>query len=323
MIDAAIVGLGRWGKTLVEAVQGKSDKLRFTRAVSREPAKHREFLETHRLLAGTSLAEVLADRSIAAVALATPHSQHVDEVVAAAAAGKHVFCEKPLALTRAGTARAIDACRAAGVVLGVGTDKRYFPAIAEVIRLARSGELGPLLHIEGNFSNEVAAQHFSPWRASADESPAGGMTGTGIHVLDAMVAAAGPIARVHARLLSQKPGPDPWDSIAILLDFASGVGGTLAAVRSTPLFLRLHVFGRNGSAEAVSRLDVVIRKSGAEPLRLKFPAVDSVRHNLEAFADAAAGVAAYPIPPDEIAASTNAFVAIAEAARTGVLTQEV
>ena len=45
MIDAAIVGLGRWGKTLVEAVQGKSDKLRFTRAVSRDPAQHRDFLD--------------------------------------------------------------------------------------------------------------------------------------------------------------------------------------------------------------------------------------------------------------------------------------
>jgi predicted dehydrogenase len=153
MIDAAIVGLGRWGRTLVEAVQGTSEKIRFTRAVSRDPAQHRDFLETHHLLAGSSLAEALADRSVRAVALATPHSQHVDAVVAAAAAGKAVFCEKPLALSRADARRAAEACRAAGVVLGIGTDKRYFPAIAEVLRLAGSGELGPLLHFEGNFSN--------------------------------------------------------------------------------------------------------------------------------------------------------------------------
>ena len=80
-----------------------------------------------------------------------------------AAAGKAVFCEKPLALTREGAARAAGACREAGVVLGIGTDKRYFPAIAEVIRLVDSGELGPLLHVEGNFSNEVAAA-FAAWR---------------------------------------------------------------------------------------------------------------------------------------------------------------
>jgi predicted dehydrogenase len=321
MIDAAIVGLGRWGKALVEAVQGKSDKIRFTRAVSRDPTQHRDFLETHHLLAG-SFAEALADRSIKAVVLATPHTQHVDEVIAAAGAGKHVFCEKPLALTREGTARAAGACREAGVVLGIGTDKRYFPAIAEVIRLADSGELGPLIQIEGNFSNEVAAG-FTQWRESFEETPAGGMTGTGIHVLDAMMRIAGPVNRVHARLLSLKPSPDPWDSLSVLLEFASGVGGMLACVRSTPMFLRLHAFGRNGSAEVVSRHDIIIRKSGAEPIRLKFPLNDSVRINLEAFADAVSGAAPYPVSPDQIAAVTNTFVAIADAIRTGVVTQEV
>jgi predicted dehydrogenase len=322
MIDAAIVGLGRWGKTLVEAVQGKSDKLRFTRAVSRDPAQHRDFLETHHLLAGNSYADVLADRSIKAVVLATPHTQHVDEVIAAAAAGKAVFCEKPLALTKEGSARAVSACRDARVVLGIGTDKRYFPAIAEVIRLADSGELGPLIHVEGNFSNEVAAG-FTQWRESFEETPAGGMTGTGIHVLDAMMRIAGPVRLVHARLLSLKPGPDPWDSLSVLLEFASGVGGTLACVRSTPMFLRLHAFGRNGSAEAVSRYDIIIRKSGAEPIRLKFPANDSVRINLEAFADAVSSAAPYPVSPDQIVAVTNTFVAIADAVRTGMVTQEV
>lgn len=322
MIDAAIVGLGRWGKTLVDAVQGKSDKIRFTRAVSRDPSQHREFLEKHHLLAGNSLAEALNDRSIKAVALATPHTQHVDEVIAVAASRKHVFCEKPLALTRDDARRAIAACGEAGVVLGIGTDKRYFPAIAEVIRLAESGELGPLIHVEGNFSNEVAAG-FTAWRESFAETPAGGMTGTGIHVLDAMMKIAGPVKRVHARLLPLKPGPDPWDSLSVLLEFASGVGGTLSCVRSTPMFLRLHAFGRNGSAEAVSRHDIIIRKSGAEPIRLKYQGIDSVRVNLEAFADAIEGRAPYPVSPDEIAAVTNTFVAIADAVRTDVAAQEV
>ena len=116
--------------------------------------------------------------------------------------------------------------------------------------------------------NEVAAG-FAAWRDSFEETPAGGMTGTGIHVLDALMRIAGPVRRVHAQLLSQKPPPDPHDSLAVLLEFASGVGGTLAAVRSTPTFLRVHAFGRNGSAEAVSRSDIIIRKSGAEPKRLK------------------------------------------------------
>jgi predicted dehydrogenase len=322
MIDAVIVGLGRWGRTLVEAVQGKSEKVRFTRAVSRDPGQHRDFLEAQHLLAGTSFEEMLADRSIKAVVLATPHTRHVEEVIAVAGAGKAVFCEKPLALTKESAARAVKACRDAGVVLGIGTDKRYFPAIAEVIRLSDSGEFGKLIHVEGNFSNEVAAG-FAAWRGSIEETPAGGMTGTGIHVLDTLARIAGPVRRTHTQLLSLKPGPDPWDSLSVMLEFESGAGGTLAAVRSTPTYLRIHAFGRNGSAEAVSRNDVIIRKSGAEPIRLKLQGTDSVRVNLEHFADAVAGVAPFPVSPEQILNVTNSFVAIADTVRTGVVTQEV
>ena len=316
MITAAIVGLGRWGQTLVRSVQGKSDRLRFTAAVSRDPARVRDFVSRHGLEVVGSLDAVLADPAIDAVVLATPHTQHVTEVVAAAAAGKAVFCEKPLALSRAEAERAVAACRGAGVVLGIGTDKRFFPALAEVARLADSGALGPLLHVEAHFSNEVAAG-FAAWRDSFEETPAGGMTGTGIHMLDALVRIAGPVRRIHAQMLSQKPSPDPHDSLAVMLEFASGVGGTLACVRSTPAFLRLHAFGRNGSAEAVSRTEVIVRKSGFGTETRTLANVDSVRTNLEAFADAVAGRAPYPISDAAILNVTTAFVAIAEAVKGG------
>ena len=316
MIGAAIVGLGRWGRTLVAAVQSKSDRLRFATAVSRDPARVREFAAQHRLQIVDSLAAALADPAIDAIVLATPHSQHAAQVVAAAAAGKAVFCEKPLALTRADAERAAAACCRAGVVLGIGTDKRFFPALAEIARLVDNGELGPLLHVEAHFSNEVAAG-FAAWRDSLDETPAGGMTGTGIHMLDALVRLAGPVRRIHAQMLSQKPRPDPYDSVAVLLEFSSGVSGTLAAVRSTPAFLRVHAFGRNGSAEAISRTEAVVRRSGGERELRTFANIDSVRVNLEAFADAVAGRAPYPISVGEIVNVTAAFVAIAEAIRGG------
>jgi predicted dehydrogenase len=322
MINAAIVGLGRWGRTLVEAVQGKSEKLHFTTAVSRDPNRVAEFAGANRLRAVGSLDAALADPNIDAVVLATPHTRHVAEVLAAAGAGKAVFCEKPLALSRGDAERAIAACRAAGIVLGIGTDKRFFAAFAEVARLVDSGDLGPLLHVEAHFSNEVAAG-FAAWRDSLEETPAGGMTGTGIHMLDALVRLAGPIRRVHAQMLSQKPPPDPYDSVSILLEFASGIGGTLACVRSTPTFLRLHAFGRNGSAEAVARNEIVIRRSGAEPEKRRLPNVDTVRANLEAFADAVAGRARYPISDEVILNVTTAFIAVTETIRAGGGMREV
>src|SRR6516164_5124818 len=315
MIDAAIVGLGRWGKTLVEAVQHKSEALRFTHAVSREPDKLRDYTGKHGLEAVGTLEAVLADPKIDAIVLATPHSLHCGQIIAAASAGKAVFCEKPLTLKRAEAARAIEACRAAGVVLGVGTHKRFYPSLRELIRLVKGGELGRILHLEAHFSNEVAGT-FSEWRSSPEESPAGGMTGTGIHMLDALVALAGPVRHVQTLLLSHKPAPDPQDSLSALLEFASGISGTLAVVRSTPAFFRLHAFGREASAEALGRTDLVVRRSGAEPQHMSFPPVDSVRANLEAFADAVAGVAPYPISISEILDTVAAFEAIAEAAKS-------
>ena len=322
MINAAIVGLGRWGQTLVRSVQGKSDRLRFATAVSRDPARVRDFTTRYGLQVVGSLDAALADAAIDAVVLATPHTQHAAEVIAAAAAGKAVFCEKPLALSRTEAGRAVAACHEAGVVLGIGTDKRFFPALAEVARLADSGELGKLLHVEAHFSNEVAAG-FAAWRDSFEETPAGGMTGTGIHMLDALVRFAGPIRRIHAQLLSQKAPPDPHDSLAVLLEFASGVGGTLACVRSTPAFLRLHAIGRNGSAEAVSRTEVIVRKSGFGAASYTLPNADTVRTNLEAFADGVAGRAPYPISGAVILNVTTAFVAIAEAIKAGGGMREV
>jgi predicted dehydrogenase len=310
MINAAVVGLGRWGRMLVDSVQGKSDKLRFTHAVSRNPKSVADYCAKRGLIAVSSLDAALTHPTVNAVALATPHSLHVDQIIQTAAAGKAVFCEKPLSLKKAEAERAVAACRKAGIVLGIGTDKRFFPAMQELAHVVASGVLGRILHVEAHFSNEVAATMFSPWREDPEESPAGGLTGTGIHVLDAMIRMVGPVRWVHAQVLSHKGPPDPHDSLSALLEFASGISGTLAAVRSTPMFWRVHVFGREGSAEALGRHDLVIRKTGDETEHLTFPPVDSVRANLEAFADAAAGRAPYPISQDEIVALVAACEAI-------------
>jgi predicted dehydrogenase len=314
MTDAAIVGLGRWGRTLVEAIHRKSDKLRFTHAVSRSPDRVRDFAAKHELAVLPTLDTALGQPGVAAVVLATPHSQHVAEVLAAAEAGKAVFCEKPLALSKSEAQRAVEACRRAGIVLGIGTDKRFFPAMQELARLTAGGSLGNLLHLEAHFSNEVAATMFSPWRDAPDESPAGGLTGTAIHVLDAMIRMAGPVRRVQAQLLVHKPAPDPQDSLSALIEFASGVSGTLAAVRSTPAYWRVHVFGRGASAEALGRTELVVRRSGADPQHLRLPPLDSVRANLEAFADAVEGRAPYPIPQDDMIALSAACAAIVASA---------
>jgi predicted dehydrogenase len=310
MIDAAIVGLGRWGRNLVNAVQGKSDRLRFVRGVALDLDAARPFGAGHGFAVDDVFDDLLSDPAVQAVVLATPHRLHTAQIVAAAAAGKHVFCEKPLALTLADARTSVAACEAAGVVLGLGQQRRFWPAVAAVRELAAGGTLGELLHAEGHFSNENS-NHVAPdsWRDDPRESPGGGMTGAGLHVLDSMISILGPVATVQARLHVRKPQPAPLDSAVAMVEFQSGVSATLATVRATPLFWRLHVFGSKGSAEALGENDLVLRMSGREPERRVLPPVDSLRLVLEAFADAAAGVAPYPITPAQMLATSAAFEA--------------
>src|SRR6185369_8259309 len=228
MLEAAIVGLGRWGQNYVNSVQGASTRVRFTRAVVRTPDKSREFADKHGLRLSTDYAELLADPAIRIIVLATPNSQHPDQIVAAAQAGKAVMCEKPLALTRADAERAVRACKEAGVLLGVGQDKRYWPSIQEMKRVVDSGVLGEVLHVEGHFSNENASNKLHHgWRENPAESPGGSITATGIHVLDAFINLIGPLRRVSAQHILKRPPPESQDTLSLTFEFANRVSGVL------------------------------------------------------------------------------------------------
>jgi predicted dehydrogenase len=317
MINAAIVGLGWWGRNIVEAVQGKSGKLRFVHGVSKELDAALPIAEAHGLKLSDELDTALADPRVQAVVLATPHSLHADQIVRVAAAGKPVFCEKPLALTRADAERAVAACHKANVALAVGQNKRFWPSMQELRRVVASGALGSVLHIEGHYSNENSGMHFSAWRNLPAESPGGGMTGTGIHLLDAFVGVGGPVSEVSARVVSRRAGKDPRDTISVLFRFASEVSGILGAVRASPFYWRVHVFGDEGSVEALGETQVVVRLRRGRVEPREFQKTDSIRAEIDAFADAAAGSAPYPITPAEMVDTIAAFEAIIQSMATG------
>ena len=317
MLNAAIIGLGWWGKNLVNAVQDKSERIRFVHGVSKEPEAVREFASNHGFKLSTELEEALADPRVQAVVLATPHSLHADQIVRVAGAGKPVFCEKPLSLTRADAERAVAATQRAGVPLGVGQNKRFWPSTRELVKVVRSGVLGQLLHIEGHYSNENSSKHFSAWRADPHETPGAGMTGTGIHILDVFSTLAGPAREVTAQFVATRPSPDPLDTVSALFKFANGMSGFLGAVRATPIYWRVHVFGSDGNAEALGESELVLRLKGKKMESRTFEQIDSVRAELEAFADAVAGRAPYPITPKEMVNAIGAFEAITRSLERG------
>jgi len=318
MLEAAIVGLGRWGQNYVNSVQGASTRVRFTRAVVRTPDKSREFADKHGLRLSSDYAELLADPAISMIVLATPNSQHPDQIVAAALAGKAVMCEKPLALTRADAERAVRACKEAGVLLGVGQDKRYWQSMQELKRVVDSGALGEVLHVEGHFSNENASNKLHHgWRESPAESPGGSITATGIHVLDAFINLIGPLRRVSAQHILKRPPPESFDTLSLTFEFANRVSGVLCGVRATPLFWRVHVFGNQGSAEAAGPNELIVRMSGGKVERRTFEPVNALRANLEAFADAIEGRVEYPISTGQMVDVIAALEAIVASVGTG------
>ena len=308
MTEAAIVGLGRWGRHIVEAASGH-DSLKIVRAVEPDVDSARDFCSRHRLDLVSDLDAALADPAITAVLLATPHSLHPAQVIACAAAGKQVFCEKPLALHRADAARMFDACRAAGVLLAVGHNRRFWPSLHALRDIVASGELGTLLHVEGHNSNENSQSITAGWRLSAEESPGGGLTGAGLHVLDTFVSMLGPVRHISAQLHRRAEGPPPLDTAMLMMDFVNGVTGTLATIRATPFYWRVHVFGTRGSAEVLDETTLIRRVSGNKPVQHTFPAINVLRAELDAFADAIEGTRPFPVPEADVLATLAAFEA--------------
>jgi predicted dehydrogenase len=316
MINCAIAGLGRWGRSLVDATD-HLDRLNITRAIETDIERSRDFCIERNIDLSGDLDSVLDDPAIDAVLLATPHSLHRAQVIAAAAKGKQVFCEKPLALRRDHAGAMFDACRKAGVVLAVGHNRRFWPSMRALREVVASGELGTILHVEGHNSNENSNNVTQGWRLSPEESPGGGLTGAGLHVLDGFISLLGPARQVYARLSAHDAGPPPLDSAMLAIDFASGVTATLATVRATPFYWRVHVFGTKGSAEVLDETTMFLRQSGSAPHRVSYEAIDSLAAELLAFADAIENKQPFPVTESEVLATLAAFEAALQSMISG------
>ena len=341
MIHAAIVGMGWWGRTLVESVQADGDAIRFvagaTRTVSPEV---KTFAEANALTLVDSYEALLADPTVNAVVLATPHSMHSAQVIAAAKAGKHVFCEKPFALTKADAAAAVAATTNAGVTLGLGYNRRFHPEMTKLRNQIRSGDLGTVLHIEATmtFPNALALKP-EAWRAHRDETPCGGLTPMGVHAIDGMIDLCGEIDQVYCQSFHRIVPVDSDDTTSMLFRMKNGASGYLGTITATGPGFSFQVFGSKGWVRLEGMTHVAGASSEERRTRLfgtckfqpiKGPAetweaarLDVTRACLEAFATAASGGAPYPITTAEMihgAAVTEAVVRSAGSKQTEKVT---
>ena len=320
MLKVAIYGMGNWGSRLIASVQNKSDKIRFTCGITRDPAAHRVAADQFGMTLTSDYAEALRDPQVDAVLIATPHSMHCQHICEAARAGKHVFAEKPLTLTAATARQAVDATRAAGVTLGLGFNRRYAPSFIEMKRRILAGDIGELVHIEGHHSGPTGFS-LKPgyWRSTRAESPAGGMSPRGIHTLDAMINLGGLIGEVYAhseRRKLQLP-IDMDDTTSMLLKFENGITGYFATLFITGDLYRVHAFGTKGWLELRGDTELVARGLQGEAQTISLPAADKERAELEAFADAVSAKQPYMVPPQQAVNGIAVIEAIVASAETG------
>jgi predicted dehydrogenase len=335
MINAAIIGLGLWGKTLVEALAEPSNDLRFvaltTPTISPEVTM---FAHQYALRVVRNYQEVLADSEIDAVVLATPPSGHVEQVIAAAAAGKHVFCEKPFSYSKQDAIRAVEAVRGAKRVLGIGYNRRFHPEMRNLRERIRSGDLGIIHHVECTmtFPNRLFVTP-TGWRALKSEMPCGGLAPMGVHAVDAMIDLCGEIDSVYCQSFARVLEGEIDDTTAMLFRMKEGISGYLGTITTTAPAYSIQVFGSRGwlriegmthvaGASSEERRAALFGSGKFQPIKgplqiWQAENYDVTRACLEAFARAADGGSAFPIAPDQIIHGAAVCEAIIRSAASG------
>ncbi len=245
-LRVASVGLGRWGQMLASKCEDAG--IEIIGGWARTAESREAFARDYGGRPAESLDDLLSDSDVEAVLLATPHSTHADLVGEAAAAGKHVFVDKPFTLTVADGKRAIKAAEFMGIVLQVGHNRRRQPANRRLKRLIDDGELGIPHYAEANLSYPKGLNPRSGWRADPAESPAGGMTGLGVHMADNLNYLLGRPARVAAFSRRNIGVSKLDDATTATLEFDSGCLAFLGTSMVIPDIGRTAVWGTKAAA---------------------------------------------------------------------------
>lgn len=333
MLRAAIVGLGWWGGTLVDAVKS-SDAIRFVAASTRSRSERDQAFADEHGLKLAAFDDLLSDPEVDAIVLATPPSGHRDQIIAAARAGKHVFCEKPFAFAKDDAEAAVAAIREAGVTLGLGYNRRFHPSWIDLKQRIQSGELGTILHIECTMSGPNGlTQSNEAWRADPDEAPCGGLFPMGVHAVDGIIDLVGDIEQVYCLSLHRAVPSRNDDTTSVIFKMKEGMSAYLGTMMATAGTFRFQVYGSKamallGGAVHVAGQSSHERRSGlfgsyviqpvkGDAIALDVPMFDVNRAELEAFGRAAAGGPAYPISLDDMIHGVAVTEAIVASARSG------
>jgi len=319
MFTLAIVGLGAWGKRIVDSVQGRSDVVRFAAAATRTPSRAEQFSAEKSIRLGSDYNSILTDDAVDGIVICSPAHEHVAQAMAAIEAGKHVQVVKPLALTLADAEALYEAADRKGVFLAPAYERCFLPAADELRRRVKAGVLGKIIHTEGAYCvDRYMKMTRQDWKTDISAAPPGALAD---HILYMMIELIGPVERLHARGRHLATDLSVADTATVTLDFPGGVTGLLTAIGVTGNFTRLHLFGTGGWAEWRDARHLEINPLNGEKEAIDFPAFDSLKEQTESFAAAAQGKAEYRIPRANAITGVAAVEAMGTSAASGQAVQ--
>ncbi len=290
-LKVACLGMGWWSDVLADAIV-RSGKLQIVACYTRSAQKREAFAAKYGCRAAPSYAAILGDRSIEAIINTTPNNVHLETTAAAAAAGKHVFLDKPIANTVADGNAITAACREAGVALALGYQRRRESHFRWVRRQIDAGVFGKLVNAEANISRDRLGKiDLASWRYTADSMPGGVMLQIGIHYADVLEYLLGPVMAVSGRFVRLVlPGDNP-DVASLVLEHENGALSTLnASYASASEYYLLNIYGKEASAYYDLFQGLRFLKRGtdrADPVPCAKN--DAIAEELEEFASAARG----------------------------------
>lgn len=259
-VRLASIGVGYWGAMLADGVRvSRSAEIVTCFAPTR--AHCEEFVARHGCGIAPSYDAVLVDPAVEGVILATPNDVHRHEIELAARHRKHVFVEKPIALTVTDGQAATRACARAGVVLAVGHQSRREAGVRCLKALIDSGELGEVIGVEANISTDTGFS-VTPgtWRWNPEQCPGGPLMQIGIHHLDTLGYLLGPVDRVFGIQKHRLIAAPMDDATVTLLEFRSGVIGHLTSHYATARAADIRIMGTKGNARYDRTLGLRVRR---------------------------------------------------------------
>jgi len=318
-VNVACIGMGWWSDVLADAVQ-RSQKLKIAACYSRSAEKREKFASKYGCRAAPAYEAILEDRSIEGIINTTPNAVHLETTRAAAAAGKHVFLDKPIANTIADARAITQACRDAGVVLALGYQRRRESHFRWIRGRVEDGTFGKLVNAEANISRDRLGKiDLSSWRYSSEGMPGGVMLQIGIHYTDVLEYLMGPIRAVSGRFAQLVlPGENP-DVASLVIEHENGALSTLnASYASASEFYLMNIYGKEASAYYDLHQGLrVLKRGGTRAEAVPCPKNDPIVEELEEFARAVRGQAQPEADGERATASLAVILAGIRSAREG------